>query len=484
MLHCVARGLRLAVVSYVVQRNRRAAGNAVAFLRVGRHAVKLVAGVSILRQAAFLDYDGRSCLVDPGCAVVGLGIIGLLNTVHYVLHCVARRLRLSFILFPATGDGDILVGHGELAVGDGCLFAGPAGEGVAGQGGSAGYVNGIAIFALTAVGKLGCARGNGTLVAIGDGEGTLLPDGVEIVVVLPLDDHLTGYKAAAVSGQGPAGEGAAGFFRQSGIRVAYGGNFLIDHVGTVCEGLVLGEIGMIDNVGSGGRVFVHGRQRDFALFIDNIGGDGNGGVGLVNMIVAAQPVGEHLAIFIIRIGRLHDLGRASVLIGLGVHHSISFAVFHINYLESVAGAGEDGYQHHRGIQLGVLVEQLAAGIAPRDGHRSAVGSRNGAHHIAVAGSLGKGVAIGDSEGLLLAVYLHGIVHGCLNRLCLPYRISGQASGGHGLREHEFLGALRVGKPSGELMAGRCARRRFRGRQFVHRLLILISINTDLFTIAV
>ena len=105
VLHRVAHGLGLAVVPHVGQGDGRTAGDGIALFGLRVDALECVARVGLLGQRARLDLDGRVLLVDPRLAGVGLGVRGLLHTVHHVLYRVLRVLRLAVIPHIVQDDG-------------------------------------------------------------------------------------------------------------------------------------------------------------------------------------------------------------------------------------------------------------------------------------------------------------------------------------------------------------------------------------------
>ena len=136
MLYRVLGFLCLCIVPHIIQADDCAAGNCFAFLCFGIHAFVLVAGVRLLGQAACLNRNGGSFVIDPCRTSIGFCI--LYFACYYVLYRVLGVLGLCFVLIPLCPKGHIAARHCEFVASiklgfavDGFAIHFPAGKGVA-----------------------------------------------------------------------------------------------------------------------------------------------------------------------------------------------------------------------------------------------------------------------------------------------------------------------------------------------------------------
>ena len=148
VLYRVLGVLGLCIVLHIIQFDDCAAGNCIAFLCFGTHAIVLVAGVRLLGQAACLNRNGGGFVIDPCRTSIGFSI--LYFTCYHVLYRVLGVLGLCFVLIPHCRKGNIVTGHCERGGGASRIildafhaFHSPAFKGVAGASGLAGCIHAL-----------------------------------------------------------------------------------------------------------------------------------------------------------------------------------------------------------------------------------------------------------------------------------------------------------------------------------------------------
>ena len=211
---------------------------------------------------------------------------------------------------PAAGEGYVLVGHGEGAVGHLGVGRGPAVEGIAGDGGGSGYFNRIIHGALCVLGDGGSVIGDNIAgVRIGDVELNLLPHGVEGIGALVIhDDGSVGqiFRFGSSTIGGPAEELVAGTGEAKFLIALQGDGFVVQ--GVLRQGLSVAAVGMVDQGRGGGGFAPDGVEGDVGDM------DGNLVAGLIDGAAAylGTPTQEHLALGGSQVGSGHDIGIGTV----------------------------------------------------------------------------------------------------------------------------------------------------------------------------
>ena len=283
------------------------------------------------------------------------------------------------ILAPGAGEGYVLVGHGEGAVGHGGVGGGPAGEGVAVKGGLSCHVHRVTVGVGLVGGGRGGSGGNVAGVGIGHLEVHLLPDSIErIVARVTHDDGIAGliFRGSRGGVLAPALEGIAGAGEAKGrVALQQDGLVILMDVGL---GFAAAAVGIIDQVGAAGLIAPDGVEGDVGVM------DGNLVAGLIDGAAAylGTPTQEHLALGGSQGGSGHDIRVGTVGIGLGVRgHGAVAAVGVISDFEGLV-AGVIGIEGNIAVNQGVEVE----------GGVDVVGSSSAPHSPA-----SPGVALGNSD---------------------------------------------------------------------------------------
>ena len=303
---------------------------------------------------------------------------------------------------PGAGEGYVLVGHGEGAAGHLGVGRGPAGEGVARQGGRSLYVDRRAIgmderldalCPRVAIRERGGSGGGCTGVGIGHLEVHLLPDCIERIGALVVhDDGIAGliFRSSRGGVLAPAHEGIAGAGEVQGSVI----------VVLQLDGFVVQVILRRDS--SGAAVGIVGQGRECGLVApDGIEGDvgdmdGNLVAGLIDGAATGggTPTQEHLALGGSQGGSGHDIGIGTVSIGLGIHRFGAAAAV------GIIGDGKGLIAGVVGIEGNIVVDQ---GVEV-EGGVDVVGSISTPHSpaspgVAVGhfrfGSLGREVSLVD-----------------------------------------------------------------------------------------
>ena len=255
---------------------------------------------------------------------------------------------------PGAGEGYVLVGHGEGAVGHLGVGRGPAGEGVAGKGGLIFHGHGVTVGAGLRGGGRGGSGGGCTGVGIGHLEVHLLPDCIERIGALVVhDDGSVGqiFRFGSSTSGGPAEELVAGT-GEAKFRIALQG-----------DGFVV-QVILLRRDSSGAAVGIVGQGRECGLVApDGIEGDvgvmdGNLVAGLIDGAAGGggTPAQEHLALGGDQVGSGHDIGIGTVCIGLGILRlGAGAAVGVISDFEGLV-AGVVGIEGNIVVDQGVEVE--------------------------------------------------------------------------------------------------------------------------------
>ncbi len=133
--------------------------------------------------------------------------------------------------------------------------------------------------------------------------------------------------------------------------------------------------------------------------------------------------------------RSQDRGVAAALIGVVVLRALLVA-FYVGNLEGFQRSGEVGHQNHRGIELGIRVEQRLCAVAvhgePGAGLLPVIAGSDLFHQFRVAGSILQGRAIGNAQRFSHTVDVDCQINGCVDLGGRPLGIEGDVLGGHGL----------------------------------------------------
>ena len=415
--HGVVGGLRLLVILDVGQGDNSAAGNSVAFLHIGgAHAAELVANVGVLCQSSLLHNDGGIRLTDP-CGA-GVGLAGLFNTIHYVTHGVAGILGLALVLHIVQSDYVALSCNRQRLRLCGIKF-----------------ITGDFNFMVSCVHRSAqCLIGNQHLTAqlivrallqIPHGIAQIRPfrpDRVQVCALFRDVDGIPGeIGGCAVLGCGPADENVAGG----------GGEAQVCSRLYCCEG-----VGANTGLGTGVRSVVVG-QSDRSRCLGVHGGEGHvaahlhGLAGLIDLVgCRVLPVEEPQ----VAILWSQDRGVAAALIGVVVLRALLVA-FRVGNREGFQRSGEVGHQNHRGIELGIRVEQRLCAVAvhgePGAG-RAAVLRSDLLHQLLIPGCFHQRGAVGNAQRSAFAAHRHRQKNGCSDLGGRPLGIEGDVLGGHGL----------------------------------------------------
>ena len=418
ILYSILGILGLICILDVGQGDNSAAGNSVAFLHIGgAHAAELVANIGVLCQSSLLHNDGGIRLTDP-CGA-GVGIAGLHFAVHYVTHGVAGILGLICILDIVQLDYISLSADFQRLRLCGIKF-----------------ITGDFNFMVSCVHRSAqCLIGNQHLTAqlivrallqIPHGIAQIRPfrpDRVQVCALFRDVDGIPGeIGGCAVLGCGPADENVAGG----------GGEAQVCSRLYCCEG-----VGANTGLGAGVRSVVVGqsdRGRRLGVHGDEvyITAHLHGLTGLIDLVVCfVLPVEEPQ----VAILRSQDRGVAAALIGVVVHRA-RLVAFYVGNLEGFQRSGEVGHQSHRGIELGIRVEQRLCAVAvhgePGAGLLPVIAGSDLFHQFRVAGSILQGRAIGNAQRFSHTVDVDCQINGCVDLGGRPLGIEGDVLGGHGL----------------------------------------------------
>ena len=248
------------------------------------------------------------------------------------------------------------------------------------------------------------------------------PDRVQVCALFRDVDGIPGeIGGCAVLGCGPADENVAG---GGGEAQACSRLYCCEGVGAN-TGLGAGVLSaVVSQTDRGRRLGVHGGEGHVAAHLHGL-------AGLIDLVGCRVLPEQEPQVAILR---SQDCGVAAALIGVVVLRALLVA-FYVGNREGFQRSGEVGHQSHRGIELGIRVEQRLCAVAvhgePGAG-RAAVLRSDLLHQRLIPGCFHQRGAVGNAQRSALAAHRHRQINGCSDLGGRPLGIEGDVLGGHGL----------------------------------------------------
>ena len=181
---------------------------------------------------------------------------------------------------------------------------------------------------------------------------------------------------------------------------------------------------MVSQPDRGRRLGVHGGEGHVAAHLHGL-------AGLIDLVGCRVLPEQEPQVAILR---SQDRGVAAALIGVVVLRA-RLVAFYVGNREGFQRSGEVGHQNHRGIELGIRVEQRLCAVAvhgePGAG-RAAVLRSDLLHQRLISGCFHQRGAVGNAQRSALAAHRHRQINGCSDLRGRPLGIEGDVLGGHGL----------------------------------------------------
>ena len=181
---------------------------------------------------------------------------------------------------------------------------------------------------------------------------------------------------------------------------------------------------MVSQPDRGRRLGVHGGEGHVAAHLHGL-------AGLIDLVGCRVLPEQEPQVAILR---SQDRGVAAALIGVVVLRALLVA-FRVGNREGFQRSGEVGHQNHRGIELGIRVEQRLCAVAvhgePGAG-RAAVLRSDLLHQRLISGCFHQRGAVGNAQRSAFAAHRHRQINGCSDLGGRPLGIEGDVLGGHGL----------------------------------------------------
>ena len=181
---------------------------------------------------------------------------------------------------------------------------------------------------------------------------------------------------------------------------------------------------MVSQPDRGRRLGVHGGEGHVAAHLHGL-------AGLIDLVGCRVLPEQEPQVAILR---SQDRGVAAALIGVVVLRA-RLVAFYVGNLEGFQRSGEVGHQSHRGIELGIRVEQRLCAVAvhgePGAG-RAAVLRSDLLHQRLISGCFHQRGTVGNAQRSAFAAHRHRQINGCSDLGGRPLGIEGDVLGGHGL----------------------------------------------------